>query len=115
MRAELALASGATDEALKHAGQALDAAEAVKSSDITSDRYLVARVQLLIGDIHRRAGDAHSARSAWLAGLNALPAGVRERPAEMADRAELLRRLGRNGEAKPLAERLAAIGYRRMS
>ena len=113
LRARLALASGASVEALRHAGQALDAAESVKSSDSVSDRYFLARVQLLIGDIHRQLGDDSSARLAWQAGLKTLPAGVTERPPEMADRAELLRRLGRNSEARPLAQKLAAMGYRR--
>jgi tetratricopeptide (TPR) repeat protein len=115
IRARIALASGAPDEALRQAGQALDAAESVKSSDSVSDRYFLARVHLLIGDIHRRLGDDPSARLAWEAGLKALPPGVTERPPEMADRAELLRRLGRNMEAGPLAQKLAAMGYRRTS
>ena len=112
MRARIALAAGATDEALRHAGQALDAAESVKSSDSVGDRYMLAKVQLLVGDIHRKAGDGLSARSAWQAGLRALPVGVQERPGEMADRAELLRRLGRAAEAEPLAARLSAMGFR---
>ena len=115
MRARIALATGATDEALRHAGQALDAAESVKSSDSVGDRYMLARVQLLVGDIHRKAGDGLSARSAWQAGLRALPMGVQERPPEMADRAELLRRLGRAAEAEPLAARLSAMGFRKTS
>ena len=115
MRARIALASGANEEALRHAGQALDAAESVKSSDSVGDRYMLASVQLLIGDIHRRSGDSLSARSAWQAGLTSLPAGVQERPGEMADHADLLRRLGRTAEAQPLAGRLAAMGFRKMS
>ena len=31
----------------------------------------------------------------------------------MSERAELLRRLGRNSEAKPLVAKLAAIGFKR--
>jgi len=115
MRARIALATGVTDEALRHAGQALDAAESVKSSDSVGDRYMLVRVQLLVGDIHRKAGDGLSARSAWQGGLRALPMGVQERPGEMADRAELLRRLGRAAEAEPLAARLSAMGFRKTS
>ena len=115
MRARIALTSGAADEALRHAGQALDAAESVKSSDSVGDRFMLARVQLLLGDIHRKAGDGLSAMSAWRAGMRALPTGVQERPGEMADRAELLRRLGRAAEAEPLAARLSAMGFRKTS
>ena len=115
LRSRIALASGAADDALRHAGQALDAAEGVKSSDTVGDRYMFAKVHLLVGDIHRRAGDGLSARSAWQAGLAALPPNVQERPGEMADHLLLLRRLGRSAEAEPLAARLAAMGYRRTS
>ena len=112
MRARLALASGATEEALAHAGQAIDAAVAVKGSDTIGDRYELARAHRLMGDVHRQTGDAQSARSAWQAGLSVLPAGIRERPVEMANRAVLLRRLGRQAEAQPIMRQLAAIDYR---
>jgi hypothetical protein len=41
-----------------------------------------------------------------------MPKGVAERPDEMQDHATLLQRLGRAGDAKPLIERLGAMGYR---
>jgi hypothetical protein len=44
-----------------------------------------------------------------------LPKNVRERPREMWERATLLERLGRRGEALPLIDKLEAQGFRRMN
>jgi hypothetical protein len=65
----------------------------------------------LLGDIHQRARDYGGAETAWAQGLAQLPPNVAERPSEMHDRAELLRRLGRGEEAAPLELQLRAIGY----
>ena len=49
---------------------------------------------------------------ARMAGLSQIPASVRERPLEKSERAELLKRLGRGNEARPLINQLTAMGYR---
>lgn len=112
LRAQLALAAGRGDDALLHAGNALDAAEAVNSQDTVNDRFGIARAHQLIGDAYRLTGDGQSARETWEKGLSILPAGIRERPGEMSGRLMLLRRLDRRSEAQPIERHLASIGYR---
>ena len=112
MRSRLALETGATAQALSFAESALAAARSERSGDPIEDRYSVAAAYRLLGDVRRRAGDAHGATAAWSAAIAQLPTSVAERPAEVNERVQLLRRLGRADEARPLAERLAAIGYK---
>jgi tetratricopeptide (TPR) repeat protein len=112
MQARLALAQGDAGVALTAAGQGLASARAERNEDPVSDRYRVAAAYLLLGDVHQKSGDADSARTAWATGLAQLPEGVAERPFEMNTHAELLRKTGRADAARPLAARLAAIGYR---
>jgi ABC-type sugar transport system substrate-binding protein len=112
MRSRLALAGGATAEAVGAAEQALASARSERNEDPVTDRYRVAAAYLLLGDVWQRAENTGAAAAAWRAGLSQLPGGVVERPADMGTRAELLSRLGRGAEARPLAARLAAIGYR---
>ena len=111
MRARLALASGAPPQALALAGQAVQAARLERSGDPVGDAYTVAGAYRLLGDVRQRAGDSGGARTAWAQGLAQLPPNAAERPSEMFERGELLRRLGRAQEAAPLAARLNAIGY----
>ena len=112
MRARLALASGATSQALALAGQAVQAARSERSGDSVGDAYGVAAAYRLLGDVRKRAGDSGGANEAWATGFAQLPRNASERPSEMQERAELLRRLGRAEEAGRLAARLNAIGYR---
>jgi tetratricopeptide (TPR) repeat protein len=111
-RTRLALSAGATAQALPLAQQALASARNEHSEDPILDRYRIGQMYLLLGDVHQRSGDSEGARAAWNAGLATLPANVAERPIEMNERAELLRRLGRTDEMAPLLGRLNAIGYR---
>ena len=113
MRARLALASGANSEALSLASQALAAAKSAKWTDRAEEGYTIAGAYRLLGDIQRQIGDREAAQSAWLAGLAALPSGIREKPAETSERAELLQRAGKMDEAKQLKAKLETIGYRR--
>ncbi|HMI41341.1 MAG TPA: TIR domain-containing protein [Sphingomicrobium sp.] len=113
MRARLALDAGADEEALALARQALAAARSDKGTDSIEVRYTVANAYRLLGDIHRQMGDRQSARIAWQAGLDVLPRRVAERPTETSDRAELIERLGRTGEAAAIRAKLDTIGYRR--
>ena len=115
VRAEIALKSGATAAALALAEQAVTAAQAQRSGDAVMDRYTLAAAYRLLGDVRRRMGDGAGASGAWAVGLAQLPGNVSERPWEMNERSELLRRLGRADEVRPLAARLTAIGYRSTS
>jgi len=115
MRSRLALESGATAEALALANRALESARSERDVDPINDRYSIAAQYRLVGDIHQRMANSEAARRAWAAGLAQLPRNVAERPLETRERAELLRRLGRIAELRPLAARLEAIGYRRVS
>ena len=112
MRSRLALASGATAQARLLAQQALALAFKQHSEDVITDRYRVASVYRLLGDVRQQAGDPRGATTAWGNGLTAMPRNVAERPWETNERAELLRRLNRQEEAKAVAARLEAIGYK---
>ena len=112
MRAQLASAGGAKDDALGLAIGALDAARNVHTADDVVDAFRIARAYRVIGDIQRDRGDLASAHAAWSSGLAAIPKGVPELPDEIADHAVLLQRLGRGADARPLAARLNSIGYR---
>lgn len=113
LKSLLALRPGTEIEALKLAEQALASARAERRPDPISIRYRIAAAYRHLGDIRRRIGDSDVARAAWTAGLAQLPRNTPERPAEMHERAEILKRLGRVGEARAIDARLAAIGYRR--
>jgi tetratricopeptide (TPR) repeat protein len=112
IKSRLELAGGATQSALATAQRALASARSERNQDPVNGRYRVAAIYLLLGDVHQRVGDAEAAKAAWNAGLAQLPQGVAERPQDTSTHAELLRRLGRAAEARPLTARLAAIGYR---
>jgi tetratricopeptide (TPR) repeat protein len=112
MRARLAAASGAIAQALTFSQRAVGSARSERSEDAVRDRYRVAVSFRLLGDVLKHSGDARGAVAAWSAGLAQLPRNVTERPWEMSEHAELLRRLGREDEARPLVERLRAMGYR---
>ena len=111
-RSRLALASGANAEALSLAERSLASARAERSEDPTRDRYSVAAANRLVGDIHLRMGNRDAARAAWEAAIAQLPRNVAERPSEMNERAELLRRLGNGANALRLEARLDVMGYR---
>ena len=111
-RSRLALASGSSAEALSFAQQALAAARSEHTGDPVTDRYIVAAASRLLGDVRERMGDSSGAASAWNEGLSQLPTNATERPWEMSEHAELLRRLGRADAARPLMQRLSSIGYR---
>ena len=111
-RSRLALRSGSDAEALKLAEQALASARTERRPDPVSVRYRIAAAYRHLGDVRRQLGDREAARAAWTEGMAQLPRNVAERPVEMSERAKLLERLGRASEARPLVERLGAIGYK---
>jgi tetratricopeptide (TPR) repeat protein len=112
VRSRLALQVGTTNDALRFAEAALASARTERSEDSMKDRYSIAAAYRLVGDVRKRMGDAEAARKAWIAGLAQLPRNVAERSSELNGRIELLRRLNRTDETRPLAARLEAMGYR---
>ena len=111
IRSRLALADGDTQQALKLGEQALASARKARSEDPIGDRYRLAAMYRLVGDVRQGAGDTQGARRAWNSALTQLPPPAAERLWETNERAELLRRLGRAGEANVLRSRLEVIGY----
>jgi len=111
-RAIVARKMGATAEAIAFSERAVNAARTERSDDPVADRYKVAACYRLLGDLRRSGGNTGEAIAAWTTGLTNLPQNAAERPWEMNERAELLRRLGRQEEARPLASKLSAVGYR---
>ena len=111
-RADLALATGAKDQAVAAAEQAVVAAQQIQSSDTVEDAFRLARAYRFAGDAQRDRGDLAAARIAWAKGLAIIPAVAAESPDEMNDHAVLLQRNGRNAEAEALTARLRAMGYR---
>ena len=114
MRARLALAGGNIKQALFWADAALTSVRAEHSEDPIADHYRVALACLLLGDIRNQDHDPQNALAAWNSGLAQLPPGAAEFPIETSERAQLLQRLERPGEAAPLLARLNAMGYRRL-
>jgi tetratricopeptide (TPR) repeat protein len=112
MRARLSLASGDLKQAERFAERAVQTAKSVQSTDLVEDRYALAQSYRLLGDIRLRLGDKSGAQAAWKAALVTLPAGVAEKPNEMAEHAILLQRLGRSPEARERGARLDAMDYR---
>ena len=112
MRARVAEANGDLNQAVGLAQRAIDTASTLRSSDPVRDKYAIAQSYRLFGDIEKSLGNATAAVAAWRAGLATLPAGVTEKPSEMAESAELLERVGRINEAHRRNRRLSAIGYR---
>ena len=111
LQSRLTLARGDTRQAGIWAEQAVRSARGIHSQNPVSDRYWMAATYRQLGDVRNRAGDRPGATLAWSSALAALPSNVAEPPLEMNERLRLLRRLGRKDEAKPLAQRLATLGY----
>jgi len=103
---------GAGARAVASGTQALNLAKSVKSSDSFNDQYGVARAYRLIGDAQRSLGNGSAATAAWNHAFKALPRTNAERPSEMSERQLILTRVGRAAEAKQLATKLSAMGYR---
>ena len=106
------LASGDGALALEAGNKALQVAKSVKSSDNFDDQYGVVHAYRLIGDAQRLLGNGAAAADSWSKALASLPNTNAERPSEMSEREVVLARNGRTTEAKPIANRLSAMGYR---
>jgi tetratricopeptide (TPR) repeat protein len=112
LKAQLSLASGAKDDALRSAQQAVAATREVHSQDRYSDASLAEKAYRVLGDIQQARGDLAGAGASWTRALSLLPTGVPEVPQEIAEHALLLERLGRAAEAQQLNQRLATMGYK---
>ena len=112
MRSRMAATSGDNSGAEAFARRAVASAQSERSGDPILDRYRVAAAYRLLGDACRRGGDRNRGKRRLEGRAPDLPVGVTERPMEMYERASLLERVDRAGEARPLFSRLAAIGYR---
>jgi hypothetical protein len=110
LNARLALRGGAAGEALSFARQALVLARTEK--DPVNRGFEIAAAEIVLGDALSRNGQREAAQGAYQRALDAWPKGIEERPRDLAERAVLLRQLGRGGEATALAARLRSIGYR---
>jgi len=108
----IAFAAGDKPKALALANQTVAAARSVDGTDPIEDRYGLAKAYRLLGDVEQSIGNSAAARTAWAAGLAAIPKTIAERPPEMRVHEALLRRLGQAAEASQIASRLAAMGYR---
>jgi tetratricopeptide (TPR) repeat protein len=111
VEARLALAAGDKQKALLLAEDSVTASRTMHSGSPVDDSYLIASAYRLVGDVQRQLGNSGGAHSAWQAAVAMLPTGAMEEPSEMAERAMILERLGRVGEAQQLARRLSQMGY----
>ncbi|WP_308514975.1 toll/interleukin-1 receptor domain-containing protein [Sphingomonas flavescens] len=112
VQARIASDRGDALASLKAAQGAAQILQTVRSGDAVNDAYLRANAWRLIGDAQRQSANMSAATAAWSTGLQQLPADVAEQPFEMSVRAQLLKRLGRNGEAATAEMRLRSIGFR---
>ena len=116
VQGHLALESGAKAEAVNFARQSIAAAQSgpAPGGDAVTRAFVLAQAYTLLGDGERALGNQDAAQAAWQHALSTIPDGITERPDEMADRAKILTRLGRTGEAAPLRAKLQRMGYRSM-
>ena len=109
-RARIAIRTGSSADAIRYSQQAL--ALARTEPNPTSRGFEMAYAQMLLGDALANDRRREAARAAYERALQSWPRNVEEKPEELARQAMLLRRLGRQAEAAPLAKTLSAMGYR---
>ena len=112
VQGQLALESGAKNQAVNLAKQSVAVAQSARGGDTVTRAFVLAQAYLLLGDAERALGNKEAARSAWQRALAGIPDGITLRPDETAIRATILSRLGRNAEAAPLRSKLQGMGYR---
>ncbi|HEU0310453.1 MAG TPA: toll/interleukin-1 receptor domain-containing protein [Sphingomicrobium sp.] len=108
--AMIAIRTGQASEAAGLARQALVLART--EQDETERGLEMARAELLLGDALGASGQRDAAKSAYERAIAAWPNGIEEHPRELAERAYLLRRLGRSEEARTIVQQLTTMGYR---
>lgn len=110
-RAQIAMAKHSDGEALALVRQAMALGKITRTSDPVKDKHALAQANRIAGDIQLRMGDGAAARASWATALSTLP-NVPERPVEMAERATILERLGKNSDAHTLRAKLQRMGFR---
>jgi len=114
MRSSSAIDRKQPEEALRWAGRSLAEARAMPQSEAIVRQDNLVRAYIILGNSYRAAGNVTAARTAWVAALGAWPRVVTDNPRQIAIRVELLKALGRDADARPLAGRLRAMGYKVM-
>ena len=109
-QAQIALRSGANDEALSFARQALILTRA--EQDPFSKGLETAAAEGLLGDALAGSGRVSEAKGAYQRALAAWPADVELRPRDLVERALLLAKARQRTEARQVADQLRSIGYR---
>lgn len=108
--ARIAMRTGPAAEAVSLAQRGLAVARTEK--DPVDRAMVVARAEKLLGDALAEAGQADAALGAYQRALSSWPGNIEEEPRTLADRAFLLRRVGRKADADALDARLRTMGYR---
>lgn len=114
LRAQIFAVRGDSQAASDAAERAIDVGKTVRGSDAQAQAELfsLAKAYRVFGDIRARSGDRNGAMMAWNAGLAVIPKVAAELAPEAQEQAELLERVGRGADARPLREQLARMGYR---
>ncbi len=116
LRARLALARGANQEARALAAQALAVARAeVRRADSLDARHTLASALWLQGLVSTASGDRAGADQSFRAAFATWPKGVPLAPRLRARQVHILDSVGRSGEADAAARTLESIGYRHPS
>jgi tetratricopeptide (TPR) repeat protein len=113
-RSQVSVARGDLMQAAQAADRAVRMGKAVRTTNPVDDSFKLAQSYLLLGDVRAKLHNVSGAQEAWQAGLAAIPANVAEKPVEIADHAELLKRLGRSETGERTAK-LGSMGYRKLS
>ena len=115
MRAQIALARGKNDDAVRAAIRASQIAKSVRTADPALDSFLLAKTNRVLGDAYRAAGNAAAAQGLWMSAYSAIPHVAAETPWELRQHALVLERVGRSAEANAITAKLNSMGYRRPS
>ena len=111
LRARLALAAGASEEARALSEQALTLSRSQAGAS-TDDRIRLGEALLLRAQIARAASDQPAARQFLQEADTVWPKAVQLIPPYLVSRAAILKGLGRKAEAAAIVSRLQAMGYR---
>ena len=108
VNAEIALATGAFDSAVREAANALRILQTIEGPDAYAPGQ-IARASLALGDAQQGLGYENLALNAWRQGLMAIDDNAHA--LDDAARARLAHRLGDQNTASTARERLAGLGY----
>lgn len=113
LRARLALAEGAFEEARALSTQAATLAQSEAARSRSRDaRFVLASARLMRGQVSQAMGDPQLAQSHFSSALTVFPQGVELTPRMMWRKLLILKGLGRRDEARQIAASLNGMGYR---